>query len=185
MANFTRTLFCAGFGGQGVMVLGQLVAYAGIKEGRFAAWLPSYGPEMRGGTANCGVTISDAEVSSPFVVKADMAVAMNQPSLDKYESIVKPGGVLIYNEDLSRYTPTRSDIKVIAVPATTLAESVGNTRALNGVLLGTIVAVSDIIADETAKVIIAEKLGARKPQFLESNLKAYALGRELGLKYIN
>ena len=175
----------SGFGGQGVLTAGLMLADAGMESGKHVTWYPSYGSEMRGGTANCGVTISDAEVSSPFVVKADMAVAMNQPSLDKYESIVKPGGVLIYNEDLSRYTPTRSDIKVIAVPATTLAESVGNTRALNVVLLGTIVAVSDIIADETAKVIIAEKLGARKPQFLESNLKAYALGRELGLKYIN
>ena len=181
----TREIIIAGFGGQGVMSMGKTLVEAGMEEGLEVSWVPSYGPEMRGGTANCGVTISDAEVSSPFVVKADMAVAMNQPSLDKYESIVKPGGVLIYNEDLSRYTPTRSDIKVIAVPATTLAESVGNTRALNVVLLGTIVAVSDIIADETAKVIIAEKLGARKPQFLESNLKAYALGRELGLKYIN
>lgn len=181
MADFTRALFCAGFGGQGVMVLGQLVAYAGIKEGRFAAWLPSYGPEMRGGTANCGVTVSDTEISSPFVVKADVAVAMNQPSLDKYESIVKPGGILIYNENMASYTPTRTDIKVIPVPATELAESVGNERALNVVLLGTIVAVSDFISDDTAKAIIAEKLGARKPQFLESNLKAYSLGREVGL----
>ena len=181
MADFTRTLFCAGFGGQGVMVLGQLVAYGGIKEGRYVSWLPSYGPEMRGGTANCGVTVSDAEISSPFVVKADVVVTLNQPSLDKYESTVKPGGILIFNEDMSTYTPTRSDIKVIPVHATQLAASVGNERALNVVLLGTVIAVMDFISDETAKAIIREKLGSRKPQFLESNLKAYELGREVGL----
>lgn len=184
MANFTRTLFCAGFGGQGVMVLGQLVAYGAIKEGRLVSWLPSYGPEMRGGTANCGVTVSDGEISSPFVVKADVVVAMNQPSLDKYEETVKPGGVLVYNENMASYTPTRSDIRVIPVSATSLAESVGNDRALNVVLLGVIVAVADFISDETARKVITEKLGARKPQFLESNLKAYALGRETGLKLL-
>lgn len=89
MTTFTRTLFCAGFGGQGVMVLGQLVAYGAIEEGRHVTWLPSYGPEMRGGTANCGVTISDGEISSPFVTRADVVVVLNQPSLDKYEPTVK------------------------------------------------------------------------------------------------
>ena len=181
MENFTRTLFCAGFGGQGVMVLGQLVGYAGIKEGRYVSWLPSYGPEMRGGTANCGVTVSNQEISSPFVVSSDLVVVLNQPSLDKYESSVKPGGVLIYNVDMATYTGTRTDITVIPVHATELSESVNNPRALNVVLLGVIVAVSDIIGNETAKEIIREKLGKRKPQFLESNLQAYELGREAGL----
>lgn len=181
MAKYSRTLFCAGFGGQGVMVLGQLVAYGGIKEGKFVTWLPSYGPEMRGGTANCGVTVSDAEISSPFVAKADVVIAMNQPSLDKYESAVKPGGILIYNEDMAKYSSTRNDIRVIPVPAVTIAESVGNDKAVNVVLLGVLISVSDFITDETAQTIIKEKLGVKKPQFLISNLKAYELGRGVGL----
>lgn len=183
MENFTRTLFCAGFGGQGVMVLGQLVGYAGIKEGRYVSWIPSYGPEMRGGTANCGVTVSEKEISSPFVVESDLVVVLNQPSLDKYESSVKPGGTLIYNIDMATYTGTRTDITVIPVHATELSEKANNPRALNVVLLGVIVAVSDIIDNETAKEIIKEKLGKRKPQFLESNLAAYELGREVGLAF--
>ncbi|MEG1641961.1 MAG: 2-oxoacid:acceptor oxidoreductase family protein [Synergistaceae bacterium] len=184
MSNFTRTLFCAGFGGQGVMVLGQLVAYAGIKEGRYVSWLPSYGPEMRGGTANCGVTVSDKEISSPFVVQSDIVVVLNQPSLDKYESFVSPGGILIYNQDLAEYPKPRTDIKIVPISATKLSESVNNPRALNVVLLGAIVALSDVIENETAKEIIKEKLGARKPEYLESNLKAYELGREAGLKFL-
>ena len=179
MTTFTRTLFCAGFGGQGVMVLGQLVAYGAIEEGRHVTWLPSYGPEMRGGTANCGVTISDGEISSPFVTRADVVVVLNQPSLDKYEPTVKKGGILIYNEDMASYHAARDDIRVIPVHAARIAESVGNERALNVVLLGVLTAVSDFIADEPARNVIREKLGAKKPQFLESNLKAYEAGKEL------
>lgn len=183
MTNFLRTLFCAGFGGQGVMVLGQLVAYGGIKEGRYVSWLPSYGPEMRGGTANCGVTVSDAEISSPFVSASDVVVALNQPSLDKYELAVKPGGILIYNDDIATYKPTRNDIKVVPIHATQIAETVENSRAVNVVMLGALIAVSEYISDDTAKITITEKLGARKPQFLESNLKAYELGRKAGLEF--
>ncbi len=181
MADFTRTLFCAGFGGQGVMVLGQLVSYGGIMEGKYVTWLPSYGPEMRGGTANCGIIISDREISSPFVAKADVVVVLNQPSLDKYEVTVKSGGILIYNEDMAKYLPTRNDIRIIPVHASKLAESIGNDKAVNVVLLGAIVAVSDFITDKTARAVITDKLGAKKPQFLESNLRAYELGREVGL----
>lgn len=178
MASFSRTLFCAGFGGQGVMVLGQLVAYAGIDEGRFVTWMPSYGPEMRGGTANCTVVVSDAEIGSPFVSKADVVITFNQPSLDKYESIVKPGGTLIYNSDISTYDKPRGDINVIAVPASSLAHEVGNDKALNIVMLGALVELSDVIGDETAVKVIREKLGAKKPQYLESNLKAFEQGRK-------
>lgn len=178
MAAFSRTLFCAGFGGQGVMVLGQLVAYAGIDEGRFVTWMPSYGPEMRGGTANCTVVVSDAEIGSPFVSKADIVITFNQPSLDKYESIVKPGGTLIYNSDISKYDKPRGDINVIAVPASGLAHDVGNDKALNIVMLGALVELSDVIGGETAVKVIREKLGAKKPQYLESNLKAFEEGRK-------
>ena len=181
MSDHTRTLFCAGFGGQGVMVLGQLVAYGAIKEGKFVTWLPSYGPEMRGGTANCGVTVSDREIGSPFVTKADVVVALNQPSLDKYETSVKPGGVLIYNSDMARYTPTRSDIKVVPAEASKIAGDLGNDRSVNVIILGVVIAMSDFISDETAREIIRQKLGAKKPEYLESNMKAYEEGRKIGL----
>ncbi len=181
MSDHTRTLFCAGFGGQGVMVLGQLVAYGAIKEGKFVTWLPSYGPEMRGGTANCGVTVSDREIGSPFVTGADVVVALNQPSLDKYEKNVKPGGVLIYNSDLAKYSPTRHDIKAVAAEASRIAGTLGNDRAVNVIVLGIVIAMSDFISDETAREIIKEKLGARKPEFLESNIRAYEEGRKIGL----
>lgn len=177
MANFTRSLFCAGFGGQGVMVLGQLVAYAGIEEGRFVTWMPSYGPEMRGGTANCAVVVSDSEIGSPFVSKADIVITFNQPSLDKYHSIVKPGGALIYNCDISSYENPRGDINVVAVPASRLAHEVENDKALNIVMLGALAELSDIVNVETAAGVIREKLGKKKPQYLESNLKAFEEGR--------
>lgn len=178
MATFSRTLFCAGFGGQGVMVLGQLVAYAGIDEGRFVTWMPSYGPEMRGGTANCTVVVSGEEIGSPFVSKADVVVTFNQPSLDKYESIVKPSGTLVYNSDISVYKKLRDDIKAVAVSASDIAHGTGNDKALNIVMLGALVELSDVIDSDTAVKVIKEKLGAKKPQYLESNLKAFEKGRE-------
>lgn len=177
MSTFSRTLFCAGFGGQGVMVLGQLVAYAGMDEGKFVTWMPSYGPEMRGGTANCTVVVSDGEIGSPFVSKADVVITFNQPSLDKYESVVKPGGTLIYNCDISKYENQREDITVIAVPASRLAHEVENDKALNIVMLGALAELSDIVGGETAVKVIKEKLGAKKPQYLESNLKAFEEGK--------
>ena len=182
MSNFSKTLFCAGFGGQGVMVLGQLVAYGGIEEGRYVSWLPSYGPEMRGGTANCAVTVSDSEIGSPFISTSDVVIALNQPSLEKYEQTVKSDGILLYNEDLCQYKPTRSDIKVYPIKATQIAESVKNPRSVNVVLLGALIALSDYISNDTAKSTIAAKLGARKPEFLESNLAAYELGRKAAIE---
>jgi len=177
MATFTRELFCAGFGGQGVMVLGQLVAYAGMEEGRFVTWMPSYGPEMRGGTANCAVVVSESEIGSPFVSRADIVITFNQPSLDKYDNLVGPGGILIYNCDISKYEKQREDIKVVAIPASRLAHEVGNEKALNIVMLGALIELSDIANAETAVKVIREKLGAKKPQYLESNLKAFEEGR--------
>lgn len=181
MSDYTRTLFCAGFGGQGVMVLGQLVAYGAISEGKFVTWLPSYGPEMRGGTANCGVTVSDREIGSPFVGRADVVVALNQPSLDKYEKVVRPDGVLIYNSNMAEYVPSRKDIRVIPIGASLVARELGNERAVNVIILGVITAISDFISDDTARKVIKEKLGAKKPELLESNLKAYERGRKIGL----
>lgn len=185
MKNPACSIFCAGFGGQGVMFLGQLMSYGAILEGKYVTWLPSYGPEMRGGTANCGVIISDTEIGSPFVTEADVVVVLNQPSLDKYEGRVSPLGFLIYNEDMAKYTQTRNDIKVIPVRATEIAVSAGNERAANIVLLGAAVAAAGFIADKTARAVIADKLGTRRPELLDSSIKAYELGREAGLLSLN
>ena len=159
------------------MVLGQLLAYGGLHEGRQVTWLPSYGPEMRGGTANCSVVISDRDVSSPFVTQADIVAALNQPSIDKFEGYVKPGGILIYNKDIIEYRPKRDDIRAIPTGANSLAAEAGSEKVLNIVVLGAIVAVSDLISHETALSVIRDKLGKKKPEFLEMNLKAYELGR--------
>ena len=159
------------------MVLGQLLAYGGLHEQKHTTWLPSYGPEMRGGTANCSVVISDREISSPFATQADIVAALNQPSIDKYESYVRPGGTLIYNRDIIEYRPKRDDIKAVPVGANRLAAEAGSEKVLNIVILGAVVAVSDLISHETALCVIRDKLGSKKPEFLEMNLKAYELGR--------
>ena len=181
MHSFERKFFGCGFGGQGVMVLGQLLAYGGIHENRHATWLPSYGPEMRGGTANCSVVVSDDEVSSPFVNQADVVAALNQPSIEKFECNVKKDGFLVYNTDIIVYRPTRDDIKVVPLHANELAREAGSEKVMNVVVLGAVVAVCDLISHETALSVIREKLGKKKPEFLEMNLKAYELGRKAGL----
>lgn len=181
MHTFEKKFFGCGFGGQGVMVLGQLLAYGGIYEKRFATWLPSYGPEMRGGTANCSVVISDDEVSSPFVSQADLVAALNQPSIDKFESYVKPGGILVYNKDITLYRGTRNDIAVLPISANSLAAEAGSEKVMNVVVLGAVVAVCDFISNETAIRVIRDKLGKKKPEFLDMNLKAYALGQKEAL----
>ena len=132
----TEQIILAGFGGQGVLLAGQIIAYAGMNEGKNVSWLPSYGPEMRGGTANCNVVVSDEEVGSPVVVEADCLIVMNRPSLEKYEKDLKPGGLLLLDSDLIEIEPTRTDIKVIKVPANSLAEQAGSIKAANMVMLG-------------------------------------------------
>lgn len=179
--KFERTLVAAGFGGQGLMVLGQLIAYTGNAEGRNVSWLPSYGPEMRGGTANCSVVISDEKVGSPVVSDADAVVVMTQPSLTKFKNDVKKGGVLIYNSDLVKLEGenVRSDIRTIAVPANKIASETGSDKVANIVMLGTLVAATDLVSDSMCIEMIKEKLGTKKPQFLPMNLKAYEAGKAI------
>ncbi len=175
---FYKELIAAGFGGQGVMMLGQLVAYGGITDGRNVTWIPSYGPEMRGGTANCSTVVSDEPVGSPVIDRCDVAVILNQPSLEKFEHSPREGGILIYNSDLVKYENPRTDVKVIAIPAQKLAAAAGSEKTANIVLLGAVVEASGIITKEAALHVVEEKLGKRKPQFLEMNLKALAKGME-------
>ena len=179
MAGFYKELLAAGFGGQGVMMLGQLVAFSGIEDGRNVTWIPSYGPEMRGGTANCSCVVSDEPVGSPMVTSGDVVVVMNQPSLTKFESAVKPGGLLIYNSDLVNYEKPRTDIRVLPVPANSIATELGSDKVANIVILGTLVEASGMVSLYSAMKIIREKLGKKKPKFLPMNLEAFARGRAL------
>jgi len=184
MAKFERGLIAAGFGGQGIMVLGQLVAYTAISEGRYVTWIPSYGPEMRGGTANCGVVISDEEIASPVVAEADVAVIMNKPSLEKFIDSVKPGGTLLYNSDLLDYPDPRTDITVLPIPCHSTALELGSDKVSNIVVLGALVEATDLVSKDACLETIKEKLGKRKPQFLSMNLQAYEKGQEIARKIL-
>ena len=173
-----ETLIIAGFGGQGVLSMGKILAYSGVMQDFEVTWMPSYGPEMRGGTANCSTVVSEEPVGSPIINKCDVCVVFNQPSLAKFESSPRAGGVLVYNSDLVKYENPRQDITVIPVPAEKLAAECGSPKTANIVLLGAAVAASGIISRESAKHVVEEKLGKKKPQFLPMNLKALQCGFE-------
>jgi len=169
----------AGFGGQGVMLMGQLLTYAGMVENKQVSWMPSYGPEMRGGTANCTVVVSDEPVGSPVVSQPAAVIAMNLPSLDKFEKSVKPGGVLIYNSSLIHKEPTRTDIKVIAVPANEIATELGNTRVANMVALGALLAATNAVSIASVETALKKALPAHRQDLLPLNLQAIARGGEM------
>ena len=177
--KFERSLIAAGFGGQGLMVLGQLIAYTGMHEGRYVLWMPSYGPEMRGGTANCSVIVSDEQIGSPVASEADYVVVMNQPSLAKFEPMVKSGGMLFYNSDLVKLERERNDIKICAIPANTIANELGNDRVANIVMLGALVTAGDIVEEAAALEMLDEKLGKKKPEFIPMNRSAFQKGKEV------
>ena len=141
----TKQFIFAGFGGQGMLLIGKFTAMACMLDGKHVSWLPSYGPEMRGGTANCSVIVSDEEVASPLVDKADVVVAMNLPSLDKFESKVKPGGLLVVNSSIIERKSVRDDITVVYCDANGIAEQVGNPKGANVAILGAMMAKADIV----------------------------------------
>lgn len=170
-----QQIVCAGFGGQGILSMGKFLAYAGMDSNKNVSWLPSYGPEMRGGTANCSVVISDDLVGSPVVTQLDSAIVMNRPSLDKFEPMLKPGGLLVMDSDLVNRMPERDDITVIAVPAQTEAENIGNKRIANMVLLGTYVAKTGIVTLDSLVLALKEH---GKANFFEANEKAITKGAE-------
>ena len=174
-----KSLIAAGFGGQGMLVLGQLVAYAGTTEGRNVSWMPSYGPEMRGGTANCCVIVSNGEIGTPVLESADAIVVMNQPSLTKFKDRVKTNGLLLYNSDLIKPGDIRPDIKVVAIPANTIADEIGSDKVANIIMLGALVKASGIVGDKTCEESIKKELGSKKPEFLPMNLVAYEKGKAL------
>lgn len=168
----------AGFGGQGVMSMGMMVTYAGMLEDKNVSWIPSYGPEMRGGTANCGVVVTSEEIGSPIITEPDVVVAMNLPSMTKFESIIKKGGILIYNSSLIEREGGRDDITVIGVPANDLATELGNTRVANMVVMGTLLAQTKIVSQESIQQALRKVLPAHRHDLLGVNEEAMQRGAE-------
>ncbi len=169
----------AGFGGQGVLLIGKMLAYAGLHAGKEVSWLPSYGPEMRGGTANCTVVISDHPVGSPVILAPKSLVVMNQPSLDKFEPTVKPGGLIVVNTSLCPKPVTRTDLTVVAVPANEMAMELKNPKGANMIVLGAFVGATNVIDLKELDALVRETFAA-KPQVVDANLAALAMGHELG-----
>jgi 2-oxoglutarate ferredoxin oxidoreductase subunit gamma len=171
----------AGFGGQGIMTAGQLLAYTGINEGKQVAWIPSYGPEMRGGTAYCTVVISDKRIGSPIINNPRGICVFNRPSLDKFAPRVKPGGLLIINSSLIDATSDREDITVLSLKANDIALKMGNAKAMNMIILGALVGASGIVSFKGLKETLGQKLGKKK-DLLEINYNAIEEGYNLGIK---
>ncbi|MCL4426610.1 MAG: 2-oxoacid:acceptor oxidoreductase family protein [Firmicutes bacterium] len=173
-------ILIAGFGGQGVMVMGTLLAYAGMLEGRKVSWLPSYGPEMRGGTANCSVVISDTEVGSPVVTEPTSLIVMNRPSLDRFEGWLKPGGLLLYNSSLIDVKPRRADVRVIAIPTNEVANELGNTRVANMVALGAFLGATRVVGLEAVVASLKKVFPPRRHDLIPLNRAALERGQKYG-----
>jgi len=167
----------SGFGGQGVLSMGKLLAYAAMKEGREVSWMPSYGPEMRGGTANCMVNISDEPISSPVVTEYDVVVALNLPSLKKFEARVKKGGILLWESSTIKQPPTRTDINCIALPAIDLATNeLKNVKVMNMIVLGALVKLKNAVKKDSLILALKETLPPRNHNLIPLNEKAIELG---------
>jgi 2-oxoglutarate ferredoxin oxidoreductase subunit gamma len=166
----------SGFGGQGVLMMGYVLAVAGMQEDKHVTYLPAYGAEVRGGTANCTVVVSDQEIASPIASAPEFVVAMNYPSMIKYQNVVKPGGTMFLNSDLISETPQRDDIKVVLVPANSLAREVGDDRSLNMVMLGAMAAVTRIVSDKALAQAVETVMEGKKKSLIETNRRALAKG---------
>ena len=168
----------SGFGGQGVMFVGQLLAYAAMEEGLEVTWIPSYGPEMRGGTAHCTVVISNKPIGSPILRYPKTAVVFNNPSFEKYDPLVTPDGLLAYNTSLIKQQSTRTDIKKLAIPASTLAEELGNPRLLNMVMLGAVLSVMELFPISAVKNALDLHIPEHRRNMLALNYQALEKGAE-------
>ncbi len=174
----TQRIICSGFGGQGVMLMGQLLAYAGMMEGKFVSWLPSYGPEMRGGTANCSVIISDEPVGAPTVTEADVAFVMNKPSMEKFEDTVVSGGHLFVNSSLIDETASRQDIDIHQLAATEIGIQAGTARTANIVMLGAYLEKCGAVSEASVMAGLKKAFGEKKAGLLPMNQTAIDLGRQ-------
>ncbi len=169
----------AGFGGQGILMLGKLLAQAAMDQEMYASWLPSYGPEMRGGTCNCTVAFSDDEIGSPVAATYDVVIAMNQPSLEKFEPMVKPGGTLLVNSSIVPVKASRSDVEVHYVACDDIADEVaGSNRSANVVALGALHAIRNRLKTESFESAIRECFHSKGDKVIQPNLKAFRAGVE-------
>ncbi len=175
----TMNTLLAGFGGQGILFAGKVMAYAGLLDEHEISWLPSYGPEMRGGTANCSVVISDKSIGSPLVTAPDVLVAMNLPSLEKFVNNVVPGGMIIVDSSIINIKVERNDVKVFYVPATNIAEENGLKGLANIVLVGKLLKETGFVSQEAINKAILKCVPPKKAAMIESNNKAIELGMKI------
>jgi len=177
-----KEIIIAGFGGQGVLFGGQVLAYAAMDAGKEVTWIPSYGPEMRGGTANCTIIIADDEIGSPLVKNPPLAIALNLPSFDKYEEVLAPGGTLIVNQSMVDRSAKREDINVIFVPCNEIAEELGDKKLLNMVAVGALLTALPEVTIKDIEKALEGHLPARHQHLLPKNYEALRRGFEAAQK---
>ena len=175
----TQEIIISGFGGQGVLSMGKILAYSALMEGKEVSWMPAYGPEQRGGTANVTVIVSDERISSPIISTFDTAIILNQPSLDKFESKVKPGGTLIYDGYGITEAPTRTDINVYEINAMDAAAELGNAKGFNMIVLGALLKIHPIVSLDDVLKALHKTLPERHHNLIPANEEALRKGMEL------
>lgn len=181
MSAEVERIIIAGFGGQGILFLGKILAEAGMQNGKHVSWLPSYGPEMRGGTANCSVIISEHPIASPLITVPDTVIAMNRPSVAKFNIRIKAGGMLMYNSSLIERQEFRDDIRLVEVPASEIADELGNSKVANLVMAGAYTKFSKMITYEQTRELLPLIIPAKKKELLELNIAAF----DKGYQYVN
>ncbi len=172
----TREIIIAGFGGQGVMAIGKTITEAGLAEGLHVSWLPSYGPEMRGGTANCCVVLSDKPVGSPVVLNPTELIAMNKPSLLKFEPMVQPGGVILLNSSIVDIRPARDDVRAYGIPCVEIASDLGNAKVANMAMLGAYLEATHALRVETVYDMLRHIFHGPKEKLIDINIRAMSAG---------
>jgi 2-oxoglutarate ferredoxin oxidoreductase subunit gamma len=168
----------SGFGGQGIQAAGKLIAYAGMLENKHVSFLPSYGPEMRGGTSNCHVIVSDEPIGSPILNSANVVMAMNRPSLDKFENYLQPDGILLLDSSLVNRSPKRDDVKTFAIPSTQIASEMGNQAFANIIMLGKLINETSVVSTEYFEKALKKVLPERKHYLIPEEMKALKLGMD-------
>lgn len=171
-----QEIIIAGFGGQGIQSAGMLIAYAGMLENKNVSWLPSYGPEMRGGTSNCHVIVSDEPVGSPILNNATALIVMNGPSLEKFESSVVPGGIIITDSSLVNKSSARTDVELFEIPATKMASDMGNQTYANIIVLGKLLARTGVVSKESFEQALKKVLPEKRHYMIPDEMKALEMG---------
>ncbi len=172
-------MICAGFGGQGVLTIGKFLAQAGMVEGKKVSWLPSYGPEMRGGTANVSVVLSDEDIASPLVTQPDILVALNQPSLDKFGPSVRTKGIVFINTDMCPHKLKRDDLEYVYAPMSKIAAEIGTQKVINMIAIGMIIGKTKVVSYKTIEEQLIEAFKLKNPEILDLNIEAVKKGMEI------